>query len=68
MKLIERTANEGGLSQEQMRRILQSFTLEEDSDSLYSVINAFTRAAQGEASLEERYQFERVGASLLRLA
>jgi hypothetical protein len=68
VKLIERTANEGGLSQEQMRRILQSLTHEEDSDSLYGVINAFTRAAQGETTLEDRYQFERVGSSLLRLA
>ena len=66
IKLIERTAAEGSLTQEQFQRILTSFATEGDT-TLYGAINAFTHAAQAEPTVEARYQMERTGAQLLRL-
>ena len=66
LKLIERTAAEGSLTQEQFQRILTSFATEGDT-TLYGAINAFTHAAQAEPTVEARYQMERTGAQLLRL-
>lgn len=68
LKLIERTAGDGNLSQEQLQRVLSSFAFEGDDATLYGVVNAFTHAAQAESTVEDRYQLERLGSSLLRLS
>lgn len=67
LKLIEKTADDGKLTQEQFQRILSSFAAEGEDPSLFGVVNAFTHAAKAEDTVESRYQVERVGASLLRL-
>jgi hypothetical protein len=62
--LIKSTATQAQLSRSQMQNALDAW-LEEKDETLYGVVNAFTRAAQREETFEERYQLERVGGALL---
>jgi hypothetical protein len=64
--VMESFAKDGGLSQDQFKRTLERFTMDsETGGSVFDMVNAFTREAQEEPTVENRYQFEGVGARML---
>lgn len=65
IRLIERTATEGNLDQDQLKAILASFANDGSEATLFGVVNAVTNAAQQEPAVESRVQMERLGTNLL---
>lgn len=62
--LIEARAAIGGMSRDQVAQVLDAFKREPMS-TLFGVHSAFTRAAKGQATVEARFQVERLGAGIL---
>jgi hypothetical protein len=63
-ELLRAYARDSDMTREQLQAALAAYALEPDR-TLFGAVNAVTRAAQAEATFEDRYQLERLGAQLL---
>lgn len=67
LKFMEERAVANDLTTAQLQRLMASFETEPDA-SLFGIVNAFTDAAKGEPTFEQRFQLERIGSKLLAAA
>jgi hypothetical protein len=63
-ELLRGYAKDSDLTRDQLQAALAAFGLEPER-TLYGAVNALTRAAQAEATFEDRYQMERAATALL---
>jgi hypothetical protein len=67
IETINSLGKQYGLTQEETKNVEKAFYLE-DGETMFSVINAFTRAAQeSDLSASESYKLEKVGGQILSL-